>query len=259
MQLSQTQKQEIYQHGYTLIREAVPRPIIERALRAINADLGERGMAPDQLDIMRQQTYCPDLTRDPAITDLFNGSVLPGLLESVLGGGNVPRVGSQQIALRFPSMGEPKAPRSHLDGKPSGKNGVAPGTIANFTALIGIFLSDLDTEYAGNFAVWPGTHREYEKVFRVHGPEVFLSGIPEFPMPEPVQLTARAGDAVICHYQLAHAATVNVSPHIRYASFVRIKHPDHDSHKLEVLSDIWRDWPGMQEVVARAQAPAMAS
>lgn len=198
---------------------------------------------------MRRQTYCCELTTQPVITDLFNASSLKPLAENLIGADNLLPVVYQQIALRFPSLEEPKPPTHHLDGKPGKNNGVAAGTIGTFTSLVGIFLSDLPDEYAGNFAVWPRTHRAYEKIFREHGPEVFLTGIPKFEMPQPVQITARAGDAVICHYQLAHGVTPNASPHIRYASFIRLKHRDHDSHKMEVLSDIWRDWPGMADVV----------
>lgn len=256
MQLTTTQKQELYHQGYTLVREAVPRRLVDEALRAINADLGATGLPPDELEKMRQQTYCAGLTREPVITDLFNASSLKPLAESVIGPGNLNPVGYCQIALRFPSLAQPKPPTHHLDGKPGGNNGVAPGTIGNFTSLVGVFLSDLPGEYAGNFAVWPGTHRAYEKVFREHGPDVFLTGIPKFDLPQPHQITARAGDAVICHYQLAHGVTPNASPHIRYASFIRLKHRAHDSHKLEVLSDIWRDWPGMADVVAQAESAA---
>lgn len=254
MQLTTIQKQEIYEQGFTLVREAIPRPLVDAALRAINADMGASGLPPDELETMRQQTYCRELTRQPVITDLFNASSLKPLAESVIGADNLLPVNYQQIALRFPSTNAPKPPSPHLDGKSGGKNGVPSGTIGNFTALVGIFLSDVPEEYAGNFAVWPGTHRKYEQIFREHGPDVFLTGIPKFDKGEPHQIMARAGDAVICHYQLAHGPAANVSPHIRYASFIRLKHRDHDNHKREVLSDIWRDWPGMADVVAKAEA-----
>lgn len=47
--LTSEQKQEIYDQGYTLVREAILRPLVDRALRAINADLGSSGLPPEQL------------------------------------------------------------------------------------------------------------------------------------------------------------------------------------------------------------------
>jgi ectoine hydroxylase-related dioxygenase (phytanoyl-CoA dioxygenase family) len=129
-------------------------------------------------------------------------------------------------------------------------NGVKKGTIGNFTALIGVLLSDLPGPDAGNLAVWPGTHRSFETYFREHGPQALLEGMPQVEMPEPVQITGHAGDAVLCHYQLAHGIAGNASPHIRYAIYFRLSHVDHESVHWECMTDIWREWEGMQEVLA---------
>ena len=47
--------------------------------------------------------------------------------------------------------------------------------------------------------------------------------MPEVTLPDPVPVTGRAGDAVLCHYQLAHTAGPNTSPHIRYAVYFRLE------------------------------------
>lgn len=72
-----------------------------------------------------------------------------------------------------------------------------------------------------------------------------LEGMPEVALPEPVPVSGRAGDVVLCHYQLAHAAGPNTSPHIRYAVYFRLEHVDHGRQKWECLIDVWREWPGM--------------
>jgi ectoine hydroxylase-related dioxygenase (phytanoyl-CoA dioxygenase family) len=72
-----------------------------------------------------------------------------------------------------------------------------------------------------------------------------LLGMPEVPLPAPQSVTGRAGDVVLCHYQLAHATGPNVSPHIRYAAYFRLEHVDHARQKWECLTDVWREWPGM--------------
>ena len=261
MELTLAQKQALYQHGYVEVPGAVPRAAVERALRAINASLGSQGIDPARLDQFRAQTYCPELTGNEAITDLINRSPLFSLCESAVGAGQLRPVRGGQIALRFPGTGQPRAPGPHIDGMYSPTNGVKQGTIANFTALVGVFLSDVPGPFCGNFSVWPGTHRQFEAYFREAGPQALLEGMPKVEMPPYRQMTAAAGDAVICHYQLGHGVAGNGAPHTRYGIFFRLTHVDHDAVHWECMTDIWREWAGMREVVeaaepARSAAPA---
>lgn len=248
MELSTEQKQRLYEDGYVQLPGAAPRPKVDAALRAINASLGQEGIDPARLTTFRAQTYAPELTRTPHITDLLLGSPVWSAAESAIGEGKVKPVESGQIALRFPSLAPPHEPHPHLDGMYTPTNGVPEGTIANFTALVGVLLSDLPGPYAGNLTVWPGTHRIYERYFRESGPRALLRGMPDVELPEPVQITGKAGDVVLAHYQLAHGIAGNASPHIRYAVFFRLSHTDHDSMHWESMTDIWREWAGMREL-----------
>jgi ectoine hydroxylase-related dioxygenase (phytanoyl-CoA dioxygenase family) len=125
-------------------------------------------------------------------------------------------------------------------------NGVPKGTLSSFTALGGIFLTDVVREDAGNFTVWPGSHRKMEAYFRENGVEELLNGsMPKLDYGEPVQILANAGDAVLAHYQLLHGVAGNVSPWPRFAVFFRVRHPMHNEHRLECLTDLWREWPGL--------------
>lgn len=219
------------------------------ALQVINASLGERGMHPEDLPTLRARSYCPEAQDAPEIAGLLNETPLWRIAESAIGAGRLRPVTRGQIALRFPVMGEPAEPRPHIDGMYSPNNGVPKGTIRNFTALIGVLLSDLPSGYSGNFTVWPGTHRRYETYFRQQGPQALLEGMPPIDLPEPLQITGQAGDAVLCHYQLGHGIAGNGSPHIRYAAFFRLTHVDHDNIHWECMTDIWREWAGMREVI----------
>src|SRR5262245_60959504 len=176
MQLTQTQKRSLYENGLVKLPGIVPEEHVNAAMRAVNGSLGSEGMAPDKLVTFRSQSYCPELQRSVAITDLLNATPLWGLAEDAIGVGQIKPVGAGQIALRFPAEGPPHEPHAHIDGMYSPHNGVKKGTIANFTALIGVFLSDVPGPYAGNFTVWPGTHRTYESYFRSNGPESLLQG-----------------------------------------------------------------------------------
>lgn len=252
MKLTKEQKQTLYEKGFVKLPGIVPQPLVHATLRAINASLGSEGIDPTKLVTFRAQTYCPELTHTPAISGLLNNSPLWSLAESAIGVGAIRPVQGGQIALRFPTMDAPRQPGPHLDGMYTPTNGVPEGTIGNFTALIGVFLSDIPHDFMGNFTAWPETHRLYERYFREHGPQSLLKGMPPVELPRPQQITAQSGDAIICHYQLAHGISGNSSPFIRYAIFFRLKHVNHEAWQWECMTDIWREWAGMQEVVSAA-------
>lgn len=249
MELSNAQKQELYDDGSVLLPGVIPTEYVHAALQAINASLGTVGLPPDQLTKFRAQSYCPELQRSPVILDLLHATPLWSLAESAIGVGKIQPVKGGQIALRFPSLEPPGTPHAHIDGMYTPTNGVAKGTIANFTALVGVLLSDLPTSDAGNLTVWPGTHRLYERYFQERGPEALLEGMPDVPLPTPKQVTGKAGDVVLCHYQLGHGIASNAAPHIRYAIYFRLHHIDHESLHWECMTDIWREWEGMQHLV----------
>jgi hypothetical protein len=253
VELTLEQKRTFAAQGYLPLPGIVPREKVEAALRAINHSLGFRGLPPEKLTEYSARSYCPELQGDPVITDLLHATPLWSVAESLIGPGKIRPVRSGQIALRFPRP-DPRMPPPHLDGMYTPTNGVPQGTIANFTALVGVFLSDLPGPNAGNFTVWPGTHLLYEQYFRRHGPQSLLQGMPPVELPEPVQITGRAGDAVLCHYQLAHTANGNGSPHIRYAVFFRLSHVDHERHHWDCMTDIWLEWEGMRDVVGERAA-----
>ncbi len=249
MQLTYAQKQEFYKNGFVKIPGVVPQIMIDAAVRAINSSLGQ-GIDPAQLPIYQSRSFCPELQHKPVIVDLFNKTPALALAESLIGMDKIQPVGAGQIALRFPTLQDPPSPpRPHLDGMYTPTNGVPAGTIRNFTMLLGITLSDVTTTYAGNLAVWPGTHHIYEKYFREKGPEALLNGMPPVEVPEPVQVIAQAGDIVLAHYELAHGVAQNVSPHPRFAIYFRLYHVDHAKHGHETMADIWREWEGMTEIV----------
>jgi len=252
MRLTDEQKQQFYEDGY-VVAPGAAREKVEGALRAINASLGSEGIDPASLTRFRAQSYCPELQSSPKVVGLLTDTPVWSFAESAVGEGRIKPVASGQIALRFPAMGAPNEPGPHLDGMYTPTNGVPEGTIANFTALVGVMLSDVPSGYAGNLTVWPGTHRIFESYFRDHGPESLLQGMPKVELPEPVQITGKAGDVVLVHYQVAHGIAGNASPHIRYAVYFRLKHVDHDSLHWECMTDVWREWEGMQDVV---NAPA---
>jgi hypothetical protein len=243
VRLTGAQEHSLFERGYAIVPGAAAPHRVAAALKAINASLGH-GLDAGDVERFRAQSFCPELRRSAVITDLFHQTAARPLAESLLGGRLEPvRIG--QIALAFPSDESPRVPPPHIDGLYTPSNGVPKGTVATFTMLVGVLLSDQTVPAGGNLVVWPGSHRLHEAHFRRHGARSLLRGLPEVPLPEPEPVFGRAGDLVLCHYQLAHAGGPNASPWIRYSVYFRVKARGHDARRWECLTDLWKEWPGL--------------
>ena len=252
MELTHLQKQAFYEQGFVKVESVVPQHMVNAALRAINHSVGQ-GMNVEEMPVFRDRSYCPELREDAAITDLLNRTPAWLLAESLIGTAKIRPVNNGQIALRFPTMqNQPVPPSPHLDGMFTPTNGVPEGTIKNFTMLVAVLLSDIPSPNSGNFTVWPRTHHLYEQYFRKHGPRSLLAGMPDILLPEPEQITGRAGDVVLCHYQLGHSVALNLSPYVRYAVFFRLCHIAKETHKWESMTDIWLEWEGIRDLAGVA-------
>ena len=245
MKLNAEQQEALLRDGYTTVPGVVPAAPLAAALTAINHSLGQ-GLPPADLPVFRSRSFCPELQRAPVILDLLRTTPAWLLAESLLGEGRVEAVRSGQIALAFPQTEPPEAPYPHLDGLHTPTNGVPAGEVRSFTLLVGVILSDVAGPGAGNLTVWPGSHRRYESYFRDNGPKSLLGGMPPIALPDPVEVTGRVGDVVLCHHQLAHAVGANTSPHVRYAVYFRLKSRGHDGRRWECLTDLWKEWPGLR-------------
>ncbi len=256
MQLTKLQMQDFHRDGYVVVRHAVPRLMTDAALYAINHSLGYEGLALDDLPKFRAQSYCPTVQGTPVIADLFNRTPLFDLVESMLGRGNLLPVTGGQIALRFPGHRgqDTRTFHGHLDGIGTGTNGIPKGEFSRgFSALVTVLLQELPEPFAGNFTVWPQSHRVAERFFQDASPEELRKGMPKFDLPcAGIQITGRAGDAVISHHQLIHDAAPNHSPHIRYAAIFRPRHKLTEQIGTAAMTDIWREWEGVREVMEAA-------
>jgi hypothetical protein len=243
--LDPEQRRLLREDGLVLLPGLIPQPLVDAALRAINQSLGTEGLAKEALPGFRARTFTPELRAAAPILDLYRASPLAGVVESVIGQGRVKVPSEGQIALRFPSAepGHPAVP--HIDGISTPDNGVPPGTLYHFTALAGVFLSDVPARDRGNLTVWPGSHRLLADLFRQQGPHVVVDRYPKLPLPPPRPICARAGDALLAHYQLAHGIAPNLGPHIRYAAFFRLFHVEHAALGTRPLLDPWLEWEAL--------------
>ncbi len=240
--------------GYLQIPGVVPRVLVDRARRAINHSIGHVGLGGEDLANHRSAFFCAELLEDPVILDLYRKTPVIDVAKSLMGAGNVLPVTRTKPYPRFPlPVGEePPEPRGHLDGIGNGSNGMDRGEYRRgFTAFAVIYLADVPKPNSGNFTVWPRSHRFFAEYFQQVGHKVLAQGMPRVQLPEgPVMLTGKAGDLIMAHHQIFHGACANASPNIRYAVISRLQHKDCAQNGYAAYTDIWREWPGVQEVLS---------
>lgn len=254
MELNREQLVRMRDDGYVVLPGVVPPAMLKEAQREINHRLG-LGRAQTMDAYADARDYWSEDTDTPAIMDLLFKTPLWELAQSPLGGeGTLTRPATGQIALRFPAINNSHGgPASHIDGFYSPN---APTAISRFTMLAGVLLSDLPDKYMGNLTVYPGTHRQIAEYIKVNGTANLRAGLGRvIDLPEGVQIKGKAGDAVLCHYQLAHDKEQNLSHLIRYAAYWRLWHKDAESCQLEGLTDIWREWPAVTALDKAGNAP----
>ena len=227
--------------------------MIDAALRAVTHSIGTIGLGGEDMENNRSAFFCAELLEAPVILDLYNRTPVIDIAENLMGKGNVLPVVAAKPYPRFPLHPGEDAPepRGHIDGIGSGTNGMAKGVYRRgFTAFAVVYLADLLEPNAGNFAVCPKSHRAYQDYFKEVGHAVLASGMPRIDMPEgPAMVTAEAGDLILAHHQMLHTGGPNASPNVRHAVIARLRHKGAGEINYEAYTDIWREWPGMSEVV----------
>lgn len=238
MKLTLAQARALEDDGYLLLAAAAPGPRVDAALAAINRSLGEEGIAKDRLPELRARSFCPELGEDERILTLFATTPLADLAAAALGPGRVRTPTRGQIALRFPGAKTGARAYPHIDGMPTAMNGVPAGTLHHFSALGGVFLSDVGADDRGNLTVWPGSHHKMAAFIRTHGTAPLVSGFPDLDLGPARQLHAPAGSVLLSHYLLCHGIAPNHGPHVRYAVFFRLFAVDHESHGTAARNEV---------------------
>ena len=104
MELTHVQKLALFDRGYVKVPGVVPRVMVDAALRAINHSVGE-GMNVEEMVRFRAQSFCPELTKTPVITDLINRTPALELAESAVGVGKIrPVGGDSSLTVFYPGI-----------------------------------------------------------------------------------------------------------------------------------------------------------
>jgi hypothetical protein len=107
----------------------------------------------------------------------------------------------------------------------------------------------------GGFTVWPGSHLRMSEYFESHTYEEYVAAdnvLPKLELGPPNEISGEAGDLVLWHHNLVHAAGPNLSDRIRMAAIGRFVVKDiverMDEGYLEEgdgLGDIWKQYPAI--------------
>jgi ectoine hydroxylase-related dioxygenase (phytanoyl-CoA dioxygenase family) len=234
-------REQLRTQGFAHFPHLTPEPLIKAARDAIEIDLSSN-YDPDRQSEYDNQSYCPDLKGTPPIMNLLVQSPVHNLLDEIFEIDNIDWDQGQIAIRRAHNHPQPVPPTPHIDGFSSGLNAVPDGKIYNHTILVGVFLTPVQSEFAGNFTVWPGSHHVYEDYFRVRGPRAMSEPAPALEIGPPVQLKCDVGDVVLAHYQLGHSAAVNTAAVDRIAVYFRVWLRSIESDRWHYLTNIWDGW-----------------
>jgi hypothetical protein len=255
--LTDSQRHAFMRDGFLQIRDVVPMKLVNAALRRINHELGIPGRMVDG-GVEGAGKLAGSVANSPELLSLFSQCDAGAYAEALVGRGKLVPPRGGQIALRFPELGEPRDPTGtewHTDGMRQGRR-------HPFTLLLGITLSNVSEPLAGNFTVFPGSHRSLHKLLRDDGKldgfddecyradSVWGDGtLPDLGVP--VQLLASRGDIVLAHPNLAHRGGLNFSPDVRYQIYFRLKHVDHEALHVRAAQDLYVDLEGLHHLSSR--------
>ena len=70
----------------------------------------------------------------------------------------------------------------------------------------------------------------------------------------PSRSLVKRGMSYLTHHQIVHSAAPNAASDIRYAAIFRLRHVDCEENGYDAYTDIWKEWPGIQEAVTPTEA-----
>jgi len=257
--------EKLKKDGFIHLPGIVEKETVNNALREINRLMG--ASSEGGADKFKAK-FSPN---SPPITNLFNNSAIPLIVQRLIGMQKAPSQGAGQIALRFPGdfcangqthitpdQYEGVRKGWHIDGAPSNflpKVTDHWGEVHNFDALCGVLLSTVDEKMSGELCCYPGSHYELAEHFEKKGfDEIRKTGkLPNGKdtdsvlKSKPVHCLGKPGDVFIANYMTAHFIAPNVSPNIRYAIYFRVRGPSFTSkkHHPEPMLKPWIHWKGM--------------
>ncbi|ACU69273.1 Phytanoyl-CoA dioxygenase [Catenulispora acidiphila DSM 44928] len=240
--LSTEQLKEFGERGYVVVPGVVARNVVAKANKRIDELIAANPPAQGQVG---HHFYFPAAADEPELLETLMDSAF-GYAEALTGPGLLETPQQVQVALNIP-------PFSHRPGRPHIDAAISeptPGFTPNsFTLLAGVFVTDQLRENSGNLWVWPGTHRTHAEYFRERGIEMYCA-YPDIELPEPEQVTARAGDLLLAHYLLGHNIGGNYeSDTTRRMLYYRVSGRGHAEGPERILTEPWYEYGPVRALI----------
>jgi len=258
--LSFEQINHFYLHGFLILKHAASQELIQAALDAL------------------PQPIANTVSYDPAVLNLLYSTNIHGAVQQLIGADKqlyFDQGPYAQVAVREPGYGcivknsnelaSNNSDHWHIDGTFQSGACPTPGHIRNFTLLIGVFLTSVQSNNAGNLAIYPGSHRALEQFFKqssndhieqlkqVGGQYLIANKVAStFPLPL-MQIKADAGDCILMHYSVAHTIAANETKQTRTTLYFRIKARNIEWYNGECLDDIWHEYKGVKDAMNKSQ------
>jgi len=246
--LSEGQLKEFGERGFVIVPGVVDPEVVDRASLRIDELVAAKPPAEGQVG---HHFYFPRAEDEPALIAPLTAAGADGVSAFAYAGaltepGLLEEPRQVQVALNIPPY--PHQPgRPHIDAAISEPT---PGFTPNsFTLLAGVFVSDQVRENSGNLWVWPGTHRMHAEYFQERGVEMYCA-YPDIELPEPEQVTARAGDLLLAHYLLGHNIGGNYeSETVRRMLYYRVSGRGHDAEPARILTEPWYEFGAVRALI----------
>lgn len=248
--LSNLETHFLVDHGYLLLDSFLSNEI-DRPCQLIKETLERTGIPTSRETALEWISAKSKLQRNNEFLALINETKVKDFLENKLIG-KIKKIKSCQIASRFHGeqcidnlVPDNWYKKWHIDNfteKDFERRSVPP----EFTCLVGVYLTDNEEEFAGNYTLFHGAHYGIQSLSKIKGGYQYyvgngLDGAREIlKLNNPYQVKAKKGSVIIVNRFLPHLISApNMSEKIRTIVWFRVS----TEKKEESFMNIWKEWP----------------
>lgn len=249
--LNADQRDRFARNGFVVLRDAVPREILDDAVDAVAEtvpeDLGDVEALVSGPD---DRHYWGNLETMAPFRPL-NETVFEYAAQLV-GSGRLRSPGEfAQVAIRYPTGEHPCDP-VHATTDDDGNRHVdvvgEDGELQPFTIGATTYLDDVHPR-GGGLTVWPGTHQGVADYLGDQGDEAQLTEeVVDAVLDrnaQPFEVCGPAGTVVLWHNLLVHTGGQHLGSHPRIAAFTRFHHRDGEEILDDALRNPFEYWAGI--------------
>ena len=253
-EISLEDKLSFIKHGVLIRRAFVSLDLIHSALQLIN-EWYEHSFNIQEIEKYTQTSFAPNFKTHPQLLNVYHKSYLPKLVSSLIYPASIQPVLTSQTQIRIPkqlsTISQPEK-TMHIDGVACPHLGV--GELKTFTLLIGVLLSEVNSNDEGALRYIPGSHIDMAKWFCSQQQSEIIEQVPSYLETQPgVPFVGKPGDVILMHHLVPHAVGSNNTYKPRIMLYFRIKYKQHDEHIWDALRNPWLEFSSLQKLIGLAE------